>query len=45
MLAIEQNILKYCYWLDDETLTILKKQMATVEKARLLSRPGWKLLI
>jgi len=32
MVAIEQNILKYCYWLDDQFLAMLRKQMATVKK-------------
>ena len=27
MVAIERNILKYCYWLDDQSLAMLKKQM------------------
>jgi hypothetical protein len=32
MVAIGRNILKHCYWLDDQTLAMLRKQMATVKK-------------
>ena len=30
----DNEIFKYCYWPDDQFLATLKKQMATVEKAR-----------
>lgn len=32
MVTGEVNILKYCYWLDEQALAMLKKKMATVKK-------------
>jgi len=31
----EKEILKYCYWLDDQFLAMLKKQKATVKNLTL----------
>jgi hypothetical protein len=28
----DNGIFKYCYWLDDQFLAMLRKQMATVKK-------------
>jgi hypothetical protein len=32
MVTNDNEILKYCYWLDDQFLAMLKKQKATVGK-------------